>query len=69
MPGKRVCLSKHCLTLKCEVLGVELHFIVISQMYYFHTVVSSHLGKDPLVLPEPKGVEKKVFSENMLQCT
>lgn len=69
MPGKRVYLSKYCLTLKCEVLGAEPRFIVISQMYYFHTVVSSHLGKGPLVLPEPKGVEKKVSSENMFQCT
>jgi len=69
MPGKRIYLSKYCLTLKCEVSGVELHFIGISQMYYFHIVFSSHLGKDLLVLPEPKGVEKKVSSENMFQCT
>ena len=69
MPEKQVYLSKRCLILKCEVLGVELHFIVVSPMYYFHIVVSSHLGKDPLVLPEPKGVEKKVFSENMFQST
>lgn len=69
MPGKQFYLSKHHLTLKYEVLGVEVHFIVISQKYYFHIIVSSHLGKDPLVLPEPKGIAKKVSSENIFQCT
>lgn len=69
MPGKQFYLSKHHLTLKYEVLGVEVHFIVTSQMYCFRIIVSSHLGKDPLVLPEPKGIAKKVSSESILQCT